>query len=155
MFKWKFARMIFSLNRLKPMRQSFFLWLKRLYGISPIQIDLNIAFGWFTVNVVFNLWPWPPWGWFAFFLRVARASDKTIHIFSIFCIAYMQPIFGVVNIIGSPGKIYSLLSIQNCFQVWLWPLQSVLSVIIIIALQSTLAFGNARITLWRNNVLCS
>ena len=66
----------------------------------------------------------------------------------------MEPISVEVNIIWSPGKIYSLLSIQNCFQVWLGPLQSVLSVTIIIPLQSTLTFGNARITLWRNNVLC-
>jgi len=47
--------------------------------------------------VVFNL------GSFAFLLRVARASDKNSHT-SIFHISYMEPLFVVGKIIGSPEK---------------------------------------------------
>jgi len=52
----------------------------------------------------------------------------------------MEPLFVVAKIIGSPGKNDSLLFIQNCFKCDYDH-------------HSTAAFGNARITLCRKNVL--
>jgi len=57
--------------------------------------------------VVFNLGFATSWESFAIFLGVARASDKNIQNYK-FYISYMEPLFVVVKIIGSPGKNDSL-----------------------------------------------
>jgi len=46
MFKENFERIALSLSRFKLLRQSYFLWLRRLNLIaSPNRIDLNVVCG--------------------------------------------------------------------------------------------------------------
>jgi len=89
--------------------------------------------------VLFNL------GSIAIFLGVTRASDNVHNFFYIF-ISYMESLFVVGKMIGSPGKNDCLLLHSKLLYVWLWPMQSFECDY---DLYTTVAFGNARINLWR------
>jgi len=58
----------------------------------------------------------------------------------------MKPFYVVTKIIRSPGKMKAYFFIQNCFKCDYYHYK-VLSVIMTITVQGTVAFGNARITL--------
>jgi len=78
----------------------------------------------FILNQWFSTW-WSqrPWRSFAISVGVVRASDKKFIITSRFYISYMEPLFIVAKIIGSPGRNDSLLFHSKLFYVWWWPLQ--------------------------------
>ena len=55
------------------------------------------------------------WGWFAFFLRVVRASDPKYSYLLFYFIFLMELLFVIAKIIGSPGKNDSLLFHSKLF----------------------------------------
>jgi len=80
-----------------------------------------------------------PRGSFAIFLGPRNLLIKIFIIVFRFYISYMEPLFMVAKIVGSPGK--------NDNPQPTFPVKIVLSVIITITVQSTVTFGNARMTL--------
>jgi len=78
-----------------------------LHGCNMVNIHIPLT-QWFSIC-----------GSFAFFPKVARASDKSIHIITfIFCISYMEPLIVAGKVIGSrsPGKNDCLLLHSNCIK---------------------------------------
>ena len=87
--------------------------------------------------VIFNMGSRSPWGRLPFFLGSRELLVKISIITSIFYMSYMEPLFGVPKIMGSPDKNDSLLAAFSFKIVFGCDYDH----------YSTVAFGIARMTL--------